>query len=144
MSDGTSGKSERRALGEKTVREVYGELPLLPEGHVYGDALVEQLFAEVWARPALDIPSRRLLVMGVLAAQGRFEQLGFQFQRVLAAGELTAEQLDEVVLQLTHYVGWGMSQSIVTEAEKAKAANAQTTDTKTTDTKTTDTMTTET
>ena len=105
------------------MRQVYGELPLLPEGHVYGDALVEQLFAEVWSRPALDIPSRRLLVMGVLAAQGRFEQLGFQFQRVLAAGELTAEQLDEVVLQLTHYVGWGMSQPIVTEAEKAKAAH---------------------
>ena len=113
----------RRELGEEMVRQVYGELPLLPEGHVYGDALVEQLFAEVWSRPALDIPSRRLLVMGVLAAQGRFEQLGFQFQRVLAAGELTAEQLDEVVLQLTHYVGWGMSQPIVTEAEKAKAAH---------------------
>lgn len=119
-------KSDRRALGEETIGRVYGELPLLPEGHVYGDALVQQLFAEVWSRPALDIPSRRLLVMGALAAQGRFEQLGFQFQRVLAAGELTAEQLDEVVLQLTHYVGWGMSQPIVTEAEKAKAAHATT------------------
>lgn len=121
-----SGPTDRRALGEATVRQVYGELPLLPEGHVYGDALVEQLFAEVWSRPALDIPSRRLLVMGVLAAQGRFEQLGFQFQRVLEAGELTAAQLDEVVLQLTHYVGWGMSQPIVTEAEKAKAAHDRT------------------
>lgn len=121
-----SDRTTRRELGEETVRRVYGELPLLPEGHVYGDALVEQLFAEVWARPGLDIPTRRLLVMGVLAAQGRFEQLGFQFQRVLAAGELTADQLDEVVLQLTHYVGWGMSQPIVTEAEQAKAIHATT------------------
>jgi 4-carboxymuconolactone decarboxylase len=112
--------SERRAKGEETARRVYGELPLLPEGHAYGDALVEQLFAEVWARPALDIPSRRLLVMGVLAAQGRFEPLGIQFRRCLATGELTPEQLDEVVLHLTHYVGWGMSQPIVAEAETAK------------------------
>jgi len=112
--------SGRRARGEETAREVYGELPLLPAGHVYGDALVEQLFAEVWARPALDIPSRRLLVMGVLAAQGRFEPLGIQFRRCLATGELTPEQVDEVVLQLTHYVGWGMSQPIVAEAEVAK------------------------
>jgi len=112
--------SDRRARGEETAREVYGELPLLPAGHVYGDALVEQLFAEVWARPALDIPTRRLLVMGVLAAQGRFEPLGIQFRRCLATGELTPEQVDEVVLQLTHYVGWGMSQPIVAEAEAAK------------------------
>jgi 4-carboxymuconolactone decarboxylase len=111
----------RRQLGEATAQQVYGELPLLPEGHVYGDALLEQLFAEVWARPGLDIRSRRLLVMGVLAAQGRFEPLGGQFRRVLATGELTAAQLDEVVLHLTHYVGWGMSGPLVAEAEAAKA-----------------------
>lgn len=110
----------RRDIGEQTARQVYGDLQLLPEGHVFGDALVEQLFAEVWARPALDIPSRRLLVMGVLAAQGRFEQLGIQFRRSLATGELTPEQLDEVLLHLTHYVGWGMSAPMVQEAEAAK------------------------
>lgn len=112
--------SDRREVGEGVARQVYGDLPLLPEGHVYGDALLEQLFAEVWARPALDIPSRRLLVMGVLAAQGRFEPLGIQLRRCLATGELTPEQVDEVVLHLTHYVGWGMSQPIAAEAEAAK------------------------
>jgi alkylhydroperoxidase/carboxymuconolactone decarboxylase family protein YurZ len=115
---------DRRELGAATARAVYGELATLPEGHVYGDALLEQLFAEVWARPNLDIPRRRLLVMGVLAAQGRFEPLGLQFRRCLATGELTPEELDEVVLHLTHYVGWGMSQPLVTEAETAKAEHA--------------------
>lgn len=110
----------RREVGEQMARRVYGDLQLLPEGHVYGDALVDQLFAEVWARPALDIPSRRLLVMGVLAAQGRFEQLGIQFRRCLTTGELTPEQLDEVLLHLTHYVGWGMSAPMVREVEAAK------------------------
>jgi 4-carboxymuconolactone decarboxylase len=115
----------RRELGAATARRVYGELPLLPEGHVYGDALLEQLFAEVWARPGLDIPSRRLLVMGALAAQGRVEQLGTQFRRALTTRELTPEQLDEVVLHLTHYVGWGMSGPMVTEAEAAKAEHRE-------------------
>jgi 4-carboxymuconolactone decarboxylase len=115
----------RRELGAATARRVYGELPLLPEGHVYGDALLEQLFAEVWARPGLDIPSRRLLVMGALAAQGRVEQLGTQFRRALTTSELTPEQLDEVVLHLTHYVGWGMSGPMVTEAEAAKAEHRE-------------------
>jgi 4-carboxymuconolactone decarboxylase len=112
--------ASRREIGEQTAREVYGELPLLPAGHAYGDALLEQLFAEIWARPGLDIPSRRLLVMGVLAAQGRFEQLGIQFRRCLATGELTPDQLDEVLLHLTHYVGWGMSAPMVAEVEAAK------------------------
>jgi alkylhydroperoxidase/carboxymuconolactone decarboxylase family protein YurZ len=50
--------------------------------------------------------------MGVLAAQGRGDMVEVQVRRSVEAGELTLDEADEVILQLTHYVGWGLATSI--------------------------------
>ena len=67
-SDG-DGRWER---GLQRYREVYGDDAVVFErGQMtFFDVMIEQLFAEVWTRPALPIPARRLLTMGVLAAMG--------------------------------------------------------------------------
>jgi 4-carboxymuconolactone decarboxylase len=107
---------ERAARGAEVYDRVYGsERP--PHGtSLYIDAMLEQLFAEVWARDALPIRDRRLLVMGVLAAQGCLDKVELQLRRAVELGELTVEQVDEVVLQLTHYVGWGLASPLATIA----------------------------
>ena len=115
----------RRARGEAMFRQVYGENAPRPAGGSaeFFDLLVlEQQFAEVWSRRALSIPSRRLLTMGVLAAIGRADILEIQFRRTLETGELTAEQVREVVIHLITYVGTPWSGDLYRAGEAAIAA----------------------
>ncbi len=69
---------------------------------------------------------RRLLTIGVLAAQDKPELLELQFDSALERGELTVDQVREVVVHLTHYVGWPISLGISTAAEKIIRRRAET------------------
>ncbi len=118
---------ERRARGLDVYREVYGEdaVAFDPGQSDFFDLMMSHLFGEVWARPALPIDVRRLLVMGVLAAQHRYDTLGIQFSRALAAGELDADQVREVVIQLIPYVGYPSSGDLYRVSETAIATHAE-------------------
>jgi len=109
-------------------REVYGENAALPEGgqaDFFDLLIIDQQFAEVWSRRALPIPSRRLLTIGVLAATRRFDIVELQFKRALETGELTAEQVREVVIHLVSYVGTPSSGGLHQASEAAIAAQAE-------------------
>jgi 4-carboxymuconolactone decarboxylase len=47
--------------------------------------------------------------MGVLAALGKGDLLDIQFNSALEREELTEEQVREIVVHLTHYIGWPLS-----------------------------------
>jgi len=79
---------------------------------------VDHLFGTVWTREALDILDRRLLTMGVLAAQGQRDLMEIQFEAALRREELTEDQVREIVLHLTHYIGWPLSTGLNQAAEK--------------------------
>lgn len=79
---------------------------------------VDHLFGDVWCRPGLEIEARRLLTIGVLAALGSAELLEVQFQSALDNGELTVDQVREVVIHLAHYVGWPLATSVDRAAEQ--------------------------
>jgi 4-carboxymuconolactone decarboxylase len=114
----------RRERGLAKYREVYGsDAFVLDEGQSdFFDLMLSQLFGEVWARPALEVPQRRLLVMGVLAAQRAFDTLGIQFSRCLEGGELTAHQVREVAIHLIPYVGYPSSSDLYRVSEAAIAS----------------------
>lgn len=116
--------AERIERGHRRYREVYGDdaVTMPPGTSAFFDLMMGHLFAEVWTRPGLDTAQRRLLVMGVLAAQGRFDTLGIQFARALATGELTAEQVRETVVHLVPYVGYPSSSDLFRVSETAIAA----------------------
>jgi 4-carboxymuconolactone decarboxylase len=118
------GADERRARGLEMYRKVYGDGAFVfPEGQVdFFDQMLTNLFGDVWSRPALPIDSRRLVVMGVLAAQYRFDTLAIQFQRALETGELSADQVREVVIQLISYVGYPSSSDLYRVSEGAIAS----------------------
>ncbi len=126
MADGDAA-AERRARGLEVYRQVYGDdAPRPPAGDdttFFDLVVIDQQFAEVWSREALPIPMRRLLTIGVLAAVGRFEILQFQFQRCLATGELTAEQVREAVIHLITYVGTPSSGHLHQAGERAIEAH---------------------
>ena len=72
----------------------------------------DHLFGEIWSRPGLSVRDRRLLVLGATAALGDSELIRTQVSGALANHELTAAQLDEAVLHLAYYVGWGRATSV--------------------------------
>ncbi|MHB8680694.1 MAG: carboxymuconolactone decarboxylase family protein [Acidimicrobiales bacterium] len=106
------------------MRDVYAfdvDPDVLPSEFV--TLTVDHLFGEVWADESLRIAERRLLTIGVLAAQGQPALLEVQFASALRNGELTVEQIRKLVVHLTHYVGWPLATGIDGAAEKTIAAH---------------------
>ena len=68
---------------------------------------------------------RRLLLLGAILAQGESMTFGIQSKAALKNGELTPEQLREVLIFLVHYVGYpraagmlGVVEKTIQEAER--------------------------
>ncbi len=100
------------------MEEVYG-FNVDPES-MEGDFLaytVDHLFGDVWSRPVLSLGERRLVTIGVLAAQGQIDLIEVQFSAALANGELTVEQIREMALHLAHYAGWAIGAKVNNVAE---------------------------
>ena len=113
---------DRRSAGRKKMQEVYGfdvDPAALPGRFV--EMTVDHLFGEVWTGEALGVPERRLMTIGVLAAQGQTALLEIQFSSALRNGELTEEQVREMVAHLAHYVGWPLATGVGAAADKAIA-----------------------
>jgi 4-carboxymuconolactone decarboxylase len=98
--------SEQHQRGLETMSRVYswGTVPDLPGE--YFKVTVDHLFADIWNREGLTIRDRRLLLLGVIAALGETSVLPVQLDAALANDELTADQLREIAIFLSHYVGW--------------------------------------
>ncbi len=121
MPDQPRVDAERYQKGVAKYREIYGpDLPLAEHGSAdFFDLMIGHLFGEVWTGEALDVSTRRLLVIGVLAAQHEFDTLGIQFTNALRTGELSPEQVREIVVQLIPYVGYPSSGSLFRVSETA-------------------------
>jgi 4-carboxymuconolactone decarboxylase len=121
-----SQPSDPRAAGIAKMQEVYGftvdpsDLP----GR-YTAITVDHLFGTVWTDDTIELAQRRLLTIGVLAAQDKPELLEMQFDSALERGELSVDQVREVVVHLTHYVGWPISTAVSGAAETIIRRRAQ-------------------
>ena len=62
---------------------------------------------------------RRLLLLGAIAALGESMTFGIQSKAAIKNGELSAEQLREVLVFLVHYVGYPRAAGLIGVAEKA-------------------------
>ncbi len=114
-----SAAEDRRAAGIAKMREVYGftvEDPDALPGR-YAAITVDHLFGTIWTDETLDLRERRLLTIGVLAALDKTTLLEIQFDAALERGELSADQVREIVVHLTHYVGWPLSTDLAGAAE---------------------------
>jgi len=111
----------RRERGRETIEKVYaGDVVVPPEGASdFADLMLSQLFAEVWTRDVLSMRDRRLLLLGTILAQGEGMTFGIQAKAALKNGELTPEQLREVLVFLVHYVGYPRAAGMIGVVEKA-------------------------
>jgi 4-carboxymuconolactone decarboxylase len=115
--------NERRERGAEMMKKVYaGDVVVPPEGvSAFGDLMLEQLFGEVWTRPALSVRDRRLLIMGVIACMGEQMTWGIQARAALKNGELTPEQLREALIHLAQYAGYPRAAGLLAVTEQTIA-----------------------
>jgi len=71
----------------------------------FQNLITRYAWGEIWSRPGLDVRTRRMLVIGTLVALGQHEELAMHVRAALAAGDLTIDQVKEVVLQQAIYCG---------------------------------------
>jgi len=115
---------ERRQRGLEMMREVYGwEVGDAP-GDFFG-ITVDHLFGEIWTRPGLSMRDRRLLLIGVLAGQGLNDVLDIQIPATLANGELSPDELREIAIFLTHYIGWPLGAKLSVQIDTLIAKHAR-------------------
>ena len=102
------------------LRQVYaGDVVDVPEGTMpFNDVMLRTLFAQVWDREALDIRSRRLLIMGVIAASGQADTWRIQARAALRRRELTADELRETLVMLAPYAGYPNVAGLVLATEE--------------------------
>jgi 4-carboxymuconolactone decarboxylase len=121
-----SAPADERAAGIAKMQEVYGfsvDPDMLPGR--YAAITVDHLFGTVWTDDTISLVQRRLLTIGVLAALDKTALLEIQFDAALERDELTAEQVREVVVHLTHYIGWPLSTDLNAVAEKVIRRRAE-------------------
>ncbi len=106
--------------GRAKMRPVYaGDVVDLPEGTIpFNDVMLSTLFAEVWGRDVLDLRSRRLLLMGVIAANGHVDTWKIQARAALRNRELDPEELRETLIMLAPYAGYPNVSSLVLATEE--------------------------
>ena len=127
---------DRRQQGLQKMNEVYGwEMPDI-QGDPYFDLTVEHLFGDIWTRPGLSMRDKRLLTLAAVTAVGNSDLAEIQINAALHNEELTAEELKEVAVFITHYLGFplgskldGAVSKVVRQrrkaAEKAQGAGAE-------------------
>jgi 4-carboxymuconolactone decarboxylase len=117
-----STQDDRRAKGVAAFNAVYGSMmtaPAEPTGDVFFELMLGNLFADIWAREGLSLRDRRLVLMGAIAAQGEADVFGIQVETGLGSGHLTEEQVNEMILQLTQYIGYPRTTAMRGAAGKA-------------------------
>jgi 4-carboxymuconolactone decarboxylase len=126
MTDGSTGKfddlPDRRRSGLERMEQVYGFDMTDGQGDFFG-ITADHLFADIWNRPGLSDRDRRLLLIGLLSGTGGADVLGIQVPAAYANGELSDEELREIVIFLCHYAGWpnGARLNSIVEETIAKA-----------------------
>ena len=118
---------DRYQRGVEMIKKVYaGDVIVPPKGAMaFTDLMLESLFAEVWPREELPIRDRRLILLGVIGALGEKDTFGIQAKAALKNGELSPEQLREVLIMLANYAGYPRAAGLIGVVEQQIAAVAK-------------------
>lgn len=96
---------ETRRQGLAKMNAVYGwSMSDMPGD--YFALTVDHLFANVWNRPGLTMRDRRIMVLTVVTALGNADLTETQVNAALASDEVSEEDLREIAIFLTHYLGF--------------------------------------
>jgi len=121
--------SEKFAKGTELFTAVYGQqvpLPANAAAHPFQQLMMENLFCDIWGRSAMSIRDRRLILIGVIAVIADSPMLiEIQLRAALEKRELEREQLREIPIILTQYIGYPRTVPVMQTVEKILADTAE-------------------
>jgi 4-carboxymuconolactone decarboxylase len=102
---------ELRRKGLEKMNEVYGwEMPDMPGD--YFALTADHLFGTIWSRPGLSMRDKRIMTLTVVTALGISDLAEIQANAALHNDELTPEELKEMAIFLTHYLGFPLGSKL--------------------------------
>ena len=116
-------KVRRRVLGDAWVdrslanrNDFNAEIGRQITSHVWGD---------IWTRPAIDLKTRRFMTLSIMIALRAWAEFRLHVRSGLATGDLTKDELKEIIMQATAYCGAPAGNHATHEAEEAFKEMAQ-------------------
>ena len=115
--------SKRWKKGEEKIKDVYaGDVVTAPEGtYAFSDIMLETLFAEIWTRDILSMRDKRILLLGMIAAQAQADTFKIQVKASIKRGEISPEEIRELHLFIAQYCGYPKAAALVAPMETAIA-----------------------
>ena len=96
-------KRRRKVLGDEWVdRALKTQTPFNAD---FQELITRYAWDEIWSRPGLAHPVRRMIVIAQMVALGRWEEFQLHVGAALRSGDLTQDDVKEVLLQSTIYCG---------------------------------------
>jgi len=100
---------DKRQRGLAKFAEVMQFTPPDVPGDVFLDATIDHLFAEIWTRPGLGRRERRLITLTILMCLGNEMTLRLHLGAARKSGDLSDQEIDELILHVAHYGGWPLA-----------------------------------
>jgi 4-carboxymuconolactone decarboxylase len=101
-SNNTGMQTRREVLGDEHVDRAIASTTEFTAP--FQDLITRYAWGEIWTRPGLSRPERSMITLAMLAALRQEEELAMHVRAAVRNG-LTAEQIQEVLLQVAVYAG---------------------------------------
>jgi 4-carboxymuconolactone decarboxylase len=103
----------RRTRGERSYREVQGAEPPAGNTAFRGAAYLDYLYGEIWTRGRyLTRRDRRIVSICCCGAVGVDEEAREHVRAALVQGDMSYEELQELVVHFAVYVGWALGRRL--------------------------------
>jgi 4-carboxymuconolactone decarboxylase len=116
-------KTRRKVLGDEHVDRA--ERTKNAFNADFQDLITRYAWDEIWNRPALSHKVRRMLVLAMTTALGRWEEFALHTRAALRSGDLTEDDVKEVLLQAAVYCGVPSANTAFKEARAVIAELAE-------------------
>jgi 4-carboxymuconolactone decarboxylase len=87
----------------------------------FQELVTEQVWGRAWGGTALDKKTKSILTLGILAALGRFQEVGIYTTGALTCG-VTVDEIREVMVHVTAYCGAPAGHQAFSAAHEALVA----------------------
>jgi 4-carboxymuconolactone decarboxylase len=112
-------KTRRKVLGDEWVDRA--ERTKTAFNAEFQELITRYAWDEVWNRKGLSHKVRRMLVIAMMVALGRWEEFRLHVRAALQSGDLSEDDLKEVLLQATIYCGVPAANTAFKEAREVIA-----------------------
>jgi len=109
-------KKRRKTLGDAWVDRA--ERNKTAFNADFQDLITRYCWHEIWNRPGLEPRVRRMLVIAMTLANGRWEEFKLHTRAALESGDLSQDDLKEVLLQAAIYCGVPAANTAFKEARE--------------------------